>query len=74
MVDSHHIVPNPEGGWDVKRAGSNRASIHVDTKQEAIDKGRELSRKHGTELFIHAKDGSIQERDSHGNDPRNVKG
>lgn len=74
MVDSHHVVPNPNGGWDVKRGGAARASIHTDTKQEAIDKGRELSRSQGTEFFIHGMDGKIQQKDSHGNDPRNVKG
>ena len=41
---SHHVVPNADGGWDVKKGGSNRASGHFDTKQEAIDAGREISR------------------------------
>lgn len=26
--NSHHVVPNPNGGWDVKRGGSSRASSH----------------------------------------------
>ena len=66
---SHHVVPNADGGWDVKKGGSNRASGHFDTKQEAIDAGREISRNQGTEFFIHGKDGKIQRKDSHGNDP-----
>ncbi len=41
---SHHVVPNADGGWDVKKGGSSRASGHFDTKQEAIDAGREISR------------------------------
>ena len=36
---SHHIVPNPDGDWDVKKAGAERASKHFGTKQEAVDKG-----------------------------------
>ena len=66
---SHHVVPNADGGWDVKKGGSNRASGHFGTKQEAIDAGREISRNQGTEFFIHGKDGKIQRKDSHGNDP-----
>jgi len=66
---SHHIVPNPDGGWDVKRGGAGRASGHFDTKQEAVDRGREISRNQGTELRIHNRDGRIARSDSHGHDP-----
>jgi len=68
-VKSHHIVQNPKGGWDVKKGGAERASVHTDTKKEATDRGREISQNQGTELFIHNKDGQIAQRDSHGNDP-----
>ena len=47
---SHHVVPNPDGGWDVKKAGAERASKHSDTKQEAVEKGRQISQNQGTEL------------------------
>ena len=66
---SHHVVPNHEGGWDVKKAGSERASKHSGTKQEAVEKGRQISQNQGTELYIHGKNGKIQQKDSHGNDP-----
>ena len=64
--EEHHIVPNKNGGWDVKRNGADRASVHTDTKQEAIDKGRAISRNQATELVIHNKDGKISNSDSHG--------
>lgn len=67
--NQHHVVPNPDGGWDVKRSGGERASAHADTKQEAIDRGREISKNQETELIIHNKDGKISGADSHGNDP-----
>ncbi|QOX77909.1 DUF2188 domain-containing protein [Trichlorobacter lovleyi] len=67
--DEHHVVPNPDSGWDVKRNGAQRASVHTDTKQDAVDKGREISQNQGTELVIHNKDGKISNSDSHGNDP-----
>ena len=71
---THHVVPNPGGGWDVKRGGASRASSHHATKQAAIDSGRAVSRNQGTELRIHNKDGRIAESDSHGGDPYPPKG
>lgn len=72
--ETHHVVPNPDGGWDVKRGGGERASGHFDTKKEAIDYGREVSRNQGTELRIHNLDGTISQSDSHGHDPRKIPG
>lgn len=65
----HHVVSNPNGGWDIKRDNAIRSSGHFDTKQEAVNNGRQISRNQGTEFVIHGKDGAIQNSDSHGNDP-----
>ncbi len=72
--DTHHVVSNPDGGWDVKRGGGERASGHFDTKQDAVDYGRQVSRNQETELRIHNKDGRIGQSDSHGRDPNPPKG
>ena len=69
-----HVVPKSSGGWDVKHGGSSRASKHFDRKQDAVDWGRDLSRDRGSEFYIHGKDGKIQQKDSHGNDPFPPKG
>ena len=66
---THHVIPNPKGGWDVKRGGAKRASSHHDTKQDATTRGRDISRNQSAELRIHNKDGKIGQSDSHGNDP-----
>jgi hypothetical protein len=71
---THHVVPGPDGGWNVRRGGSDRVSSHHDTKQEAIDAGREVSRNQGTEFRIHNRDGRIASSDSHGGDPNPPKG
>jgi hypothetical protein len=71
---SHHVVPNPNGGWDVKKGGGKKASRHADTKKDAERLAREISRNQGTELIIHGKDGKIQRKDSHGNDDYPPKG
>lgn len=71
---THNVASNPDGGWDVKKGGAERASKHFDTKQEAIDAGREISQNQNTEFYIHGKDGKIQQKDSHGHDPNPPKG
>ena len=68
--NEHHVVHNSSrGGWDVKRSGAVRASIHTTTKAEAVKVGRIMSQRAGSELVIHGTNGQIQRKDSHGNDP-----
>ena len=71
---THHVVPNSDGGWDVKRGGGERATSHHDRKQYAVTAAREVSRNQQTELRIHNKDGRIANSDSHGGDPYPPKG
>ena len=67
---SVHITPNGnQGGWNVKKSGAQRASVHTETKADAVKMGRIISQRSGSELVIHGKDGRIQRSDSHGNDP-----
>ncbi len=69
MMNQHHIVYNPNGGWDVKKNNAKKASAHCNTKKEAVDKGRVISKNNKTELIVHNKNGKISHSDSHGNDP-----
>ena len=67
---SNHVVPSREkGGWAVKKSGSSRMSKSFSTKKDAVVYGRHLSKKEKTELYIHRMDGTIQNRNSYGNDP-----
>ena len=54
---SHHVVPNADGGWDVKKVGETRSSGHFDKKQDAVDAGRKISQNQGAVSYIHGKDG-----------------
>ena len=74
MSKSHHVVPNPIGGWDIKVSGGDKAIKHTDSKQPAIDAARVISQNQESELMIHNKNGQISHKDSYGRDPRNVKG
>lgn len=71
---THHVVPNSEGGWDIRRGGASRSSGHFDKKSEAVGRAREISRNAQTELKIHNREGKISASDSHGNDPYPPKG
>lgn len=66
---SHHVVPNHDKGWDLRRGGAKRSSGNFPTQKQAVERGREVSRNQGTELHIHGRDGKIREKGSHGNDP-----
>jgi hypothetical protein len=70
---NQHVVPHPDG-WAVKPEGGQRASVIAPTQEAAIERGREIARNQGTELFIHRRGGRIRERDSHGQDPFPPKG
>ncbi len=69
MRDEHHVLPNPNGGWDIKRGGSKKVIKHWEIKKDAVAHARQISRKQKTELVIRDKKGRFQNLDSHGNDP-----
>jgi hypothetical protein len=69
---SNHVVPS-SSGWAVKKSGSERASKTFCTKEKAINYGRELSKNEKTELYIHKRNGMIQNKNSYGNDPNPPK-
>lgn len=72
-MPNQHVVPQGEK-WAVKGAGNQKATRITETKKEATAIARQISKNQGSELFIHGKDGKIQSRDSHGNDPFPPKG
>ncbi|MCM3609470.1 MULTISPECIES: DUF2188 domain-containing protein [Cupriavidus] len=58
--------------WAVEVAGGERTMFF--TQEEAIAGGTERAKRDPVELLIHGRDGQIRERNSFGDDPRNVKG
>lgn len=65
---NQHVTPHAKG-WQVKGAGNNKATAVTKTQYEAIQIGREISKKNNSELVIHGRDGKIRDKDSYGNDP-----
>ncbi len=65
---NQHVVPT-ENGWGIRGEGNSRLTKVTPTKAEALKIARDIARNQGTELFIHGRNGKIQDRDSYGNDP-----
>lgn len=63
-----------DGQWKNKVEGGQRATSTHATKAEAEKAGRDMARAREVEHVIKKKDGTIGEKNSYGNDPRNVKG
>ena len=67
-----HVVPSPDGGWDVVAPDASRASSHHDTQADAIGRAREIvGNVGGGEVVIHGRNGRIRDSDTvaPGNDP-----
>jgi hypothetical protein len=69
LKKSQHVVANPKGGWSVLRSGAARATRVFDNKEDAVGFAKRLAKKDSAELYVHRRDGTIQERDSYGRDP-----
>jgi hypothetical protein len=57
---SLHVVPNPNGGWSVKKSDASRATKTFDTQKDAVEYGRDLAKNSGGEFIIHGRDGMIK--------------
>ena len=74
MGKNQHVTPHPQGGWQVKGEGNNRATARTSTQREAIRIARPISQRQSAELVIHRPNGQIRDKDSHGHDPFPPKG
>lgn len=69
------IFVSPMGNnWKVKNPDNKKASAICDTKEEAKTIATEIAKNQGLELIIQKKDGTIGEKNSFGNDPKEIKG
>lgn len=66
MADNNrHVVPNSDGGWDVKKPGAARASSHHQTQKEAEARAKEVvGNAGGGEVRIHDSKGRIRDSDT----------
>lgn len=59
MAQTVHMVPDPRGGWIIRRPGSASDSGHFQTRGEAENYGRELCHEINADFEIHHLDGKI---------------
>ncbi len=65
MSQRRHVVPNPDGGWDVKKPNAERASSHHQTQSEAEARAKDILRNvGGGEAVIHDRHGKIRDSDT----------
>nr|MCW2728571.1 hypothetical protein [Aeromicrobium sp.] len=57
------------------RIEGEEAPFHTsDTRERAVAAGKEEAKARKVEHLVHNQDGTVGERESYGNDPRDVKG
>lgn len=59
-VRAVHVVPNPGGGWEVKKLGARRLVETFPSKREALEFARSIGKRQQVELVIHERDGRVE--------------
>lgn len=57
---AYHISQHPQGGWQVKGTGSDKALKRFPTQAEAIKYARELEKTSGVSFRVHSMKGKIR--------------
>jgi len=71
----HVVYDSSDEKWKVKLQGATRASAAFDTKQEAIDRARELAKNNEpSQVIVHKKDGTFETEWTYGDDPERHPG
>ena len=64
----------PDGKWESKREGADRASKVTDTQAEAWAHSKQQTTETKGEALLKGRDGNIRERHTYGKDPYRPKG
>ena len=73
MAKQVNVYKHPDG-WQAKVAGNERASKVCSTQKECRNYGIQLAKNLNAEFTLRGTNGQIREKNSYGNDPRNIKG
>ncbi len=60
--DSYYVQPHPDGGWQVKKAGAQKALKKFKTKAEAEEYAKQVATNQGSSVVRVKKDGQIQDK------------
>lgn len=72
----HVVFREADGMWHITLLPETAAdfSLEFDTQEEADEIGKIVARARKCEYVLHAKDGTIREKNSYGKDPKNIPG
>lgn len=73
VMEGRYVVRHGND-WASTKAGATRVSKVFRTQAEAIAYTRPIAREEGVELRIQGRYGQFRECDSHGHDPRSIRG
>lgn len=68
-----HVATHSQG-WGVKREGADRPSTVLPTKEQAIERAREIAKREEGSIVVHKENGQIQEERTYGKDPYPPRG
>lgn len=74
MGKNQHVVPDGNGGWNVKGEGNSHATANFDKQSDAIQCAKEIASNQKSEELTHGRNGQIRDRSSYGHDPHPPKG
>jgi hypothetical protein len=65
MATNYEVLPNPDGGWDVRKDGGKRASSRHGTQREAARAAKDYARNAGGgEVRVHDRAGRVRSSDT----------
>lgn len=63
--ERRHVVPDPTGGWNVRKPGSGRVSSHHQRQSDAEAQAkRTVQNLGGGEVRIHGRNGQVRDSDT----------
>ena len=68
------MEPRSDGRWAVQKDGTQRASKLFERKTDAVARARAQATRERVELVVKDERGRIQSKQSHGHDPRSIRG
>ncbi|MDR0791064.1 MAG: DUF2188 domain-containing protein [Methanomassiliicoccaceae archaeon] len=57
-----HVMTHPDGGWQVKGEGNEKATKRFTTKAEAEAYAKDVAKNQNSSVVAHKKDGKIQKK------------
>lgn len=68
----YHVTPrHKDDRWNIKKEGGSRPSAVCDTKDEAVQRARELAQNQGwSQVVVHNRDGKVANEYNYGDRPK----